>query len=261
MKGQIMSFFKRHSPQQITDLVFRDAAVSAIIADYANGLRDKHLLLYGPAGSGKSIAAQIILNTQLGDLAGSSVGKPINPREYGFEGFDPLLRDWSAQKIHGVPRGYTVVDEVDFFSDRMLQQLRAFIDSTDLGTIIVTTNNLHKLDEPFKDRFRKLLVERPTATDWATRAQAILAAEGVTLTAQQVSILLNGFQGSARELIEWLEDYALTFKRRSSSVQLTPAPVSQPALAPAPKFCSVTPPAGKTLINGRTLTRTQGAKK
>jgi hypothetical protein len=73
--------------------------------------------------------------------------------------------------------------------------------------------------------------------------------------------LLNGFQGSARELIEWLEDYALTFKRRSSSVQLTPPPVSQPALAPVPKFCSVTPPAGKTLINGRTLTRPQGAKK
>jgi DNA polymerase III delta prime subunit len=253
MKGQTMSFLTRHSPQKITDLVFRDATVGNIIDDYAQGLRDKHLLLYGPAGSGKSIAAQIILNIQAGDLAGTAVARPINPRDYEFEDFEPLLRDWSAQKMHGVARGYTVIDEVDFFSDRMREKLRAFIDSPELGTIIVTTNNLHKLDEPFKDRFRKLLVERPTAADWTTRAQVILAAEGVTLTAPQVNILLNGFEGSARELIEWLEDYALTFKRQP-----------QPVKAPVPhsnKPCGIRVLPGKTLINGQSLTRAQGAKK
>lgn len=248
-----MSFLTRHSPQQITDLVFRDATVGNIINDYAQGLRDKHLMLYGPAGSGKSIAAQIILNTQAGDLAGSAVARPINPRDYGFEDFDPLLRDWSAQKMHGVARGYTVIDEVDFFSDRMREKLRAFIDSTEMGTIIATTNNLHKLDEPFKDRFRKLLVERPTATDWTTRAQAILAKEGVTLTAQQVSILLKGFQGSARELIEWLEDYTLTFQRQPLISQATAAPPQKP--------CGIKVLPGKTLINGHSLTNAQGVKK
>ena len=247
-----MSFLTRHSPQQIAELVFRDATVGDIITDYANGLRDKHLMLYGPAGSGKSIAAQIILNTRAGDLAGSAVARPINPREYDFEDFGPLLRDWSAQKLHGAVRGYTVIDEVDFFSTHMQQKLRAFIDSTELGTIVVTTNNLHKLDEPFKDRFRKLLVERPTAADWTARAQAILAAEGVDLTAPQVSILLKGFQGSARELIEWLEDYTLSFKRQS---------LAQPQPAPAAKLCSITPPQGKTLINGRKLVSTKGASK
>lgn len=247
-----MSFLTRHSPRQIADLVFRDATVGSIITDYAQGLRDKHLLLYGPAGSGKSIAAQIILSTQVCELAGTAVARPINPRDYAHEDFEPLLHDWSVQRTNGVARGYTVIDEVDFFSDRMLQKLRAFIDGTELGTIIVTTNNLHKLDEPFKDRFRKLLVERPTAADWTARAQAILAAEGVTLTAQQVSILLKGFQGSARELIEWLEDYTLTFKRQSTA---------QPIPSPSPRPCSITPPAGKTLINGQKLINAQGTSK
>jgi replication-associated recombination protein RarA len=247
-----MTFITRHKPQQFTDLVFRDTNLAAIIDDYAQGLRDKHLLLYGPAGSGKSIAAQIIFNTQLGDLAGSSVGKPINPRDYNFEDFEPLLRDWSAQIVHGVARGYTVIDEVDFFSDRMREKLRAFIDSTELGTIIVTTNNLHKLDDPFKDRFRKQFVERPTAADWTMRAQAILAAEGVTLSADQVGILLKGFEGSARNLIEWLEDYALTLKRSPS--------ISPAAGVSAAKLCAVPPASHKTLINGRSLTSRQGNK-
>jgi replication-associated recombination protein RarA len=253
MKGQPMSFLTRHSPQQISDLVFRDATVGGIITDYAQGLRDKHLLLYGPAGSGKSIAAQIILSTQAGDLAGSAVARPINPRDYDHEDFEPLLRDWSAQMLHGVARGYTVIDEVDFFSPHMQQRLRAFIDSTELGTIIVTTNNLHKLDEPFKDRFRKLLVERPSATDWTARAQAILAAEGVMLTAQQVGILLKGFQGSARELIEWLEDYTLTFKRQPPSATATVNLNNTP--------CSIKVLPNKTLINGHSLTNAQGVKK
>ncbi|WP_445810645.1 ATP-binding protein [Yoonia sp.] len=248
-----MSFLTRHSPQQISDLVFRDATVGGIITDYAQGLRDKHLLLYGPAGSGKSIAAQIILSTQAGDLAGSAVARPINPRDYDHEDFEPLLRDWSAQMLHGVARGYTVIDEVDFFSPHMQQRLRAFIDSTELGTIIVTTNNLHKLDEPFKDRFRKLLVERPSATDWTARAQAILAAEGVMLTAQQVGILLKGFQGSARELIEWLEDYTLTFKRQPPSATATVNLNNTP--------CSIKVLPNKTLINGHSLTNAQGVKK
>lgn len=252
-----MTFITRHMPQQFTDLVFRDTNVASIIDDYAQGLRDKHLLLHGPAGSGKSIAAQIILKTQLGDLADSSVGKPINPRKYNFDSFDPLLRDWSAQRMHGVARGYTVIDEVDFFSHPMREKLRAFIDSTELGTIIVTTNNLHKLDEPFKDRFRHQLVQRPTSADWTMRAHSILAFEGVQLTIQQVSKLLDDFKGSARELIDWLEDYAFNFKRNPlQAVQLI-----QPSQSPVITSSVSTPPAGKSLINGRTLNSKRSLKK
>jgi DNA polymerase III delta prime subunit len=241
-----MTFIKQHSPKQIADLVFNDPNVAMTIADYAHGLRDKHLLLYGPAGSGKSIAAQMILETRVGDLAGTAVASPIHAKNYAFDDFGPLLNDWSVQKMQGVPRGYTVIDEVDQFSVTMLQKLRAFIDSTELGTIICTTNHLQKLDDPFKDRFRALLVERPTVSDWTARAQSILAAEGVTLTAQQVARLLNGFQGSARQLIEWLEDYVLAHKR-----QLQSSPSVEP---PAVTLNTVTLPTRKTLINGRSLT-------
>ena len=98
-----------------------------------------------------------------------------------------------------------------------------------------------------------MLVERPVAADWTARAQTILAAEGVILTKQQVDILLNGFQGSARELIELLEDYTLTFKRRPLNLQTTTAPAHKP--------CGIKVLPGKTLINGHSLTNAQGVKK
>lgn len=234
-----MTFATRHHPQTVQQLVFRDPIVARIIDDYAAGVRRQHLLLHGPAGSGKSIAAQIILDTYLANFVGTVLTKPINPRNYSYPDFDIVINTWNAQLMNGAPHGLTIIDEVDFFPSAMKQKLRAFIDGTQLGTIIATTNNLHKLDEPFKDRFRQVFVERPLNVDWTERAQEILTAEGINLDTTQTKTLLNNFEGSARNLINFLEDATLTLK--ASPTQATVLPPS----IPVPQTLS-----GKTVVNG-----------
>ena len=204
-----MAFIEMHVPNCVADLVFKDPYQSQIIKDYADGKRTKHLLLYGPAGSGKSEAAKIILRERLDDLSSGAFAKPINPKLYKFGDFNPLMMDWNYQMMQGSERGYSVIDEVDLFADEKHYLLRAFIDSTKLGTLICTTNNLHRLDDAFQDRFFKLMIERPSANDWIPRAQHILACEGMSYDKSQVSTLLKGFNGSARDLIDWLEEYTL----------------------------------------------------
>ena len=244
-----MKFIERHTPQNITELVFYDADVNAIINDYANGLLENHLLLHGPAGSGKSIAAKMILKNQLGSLANSALGTPIHPRSYPYKTFDTIMYSWSAQKTNGATHTYTIIDEIDRFSASMLEKLCDFIANIEHGTIICTTNKPHKLDDPFKDRFCKLHVKRPTAADWTNRAQTILAAEGVLLTKAQVETLLHGFEGSARELIEWLEHYVLNFKRNP----ISPVPPAQPSTVLASSSSSTAPTSNKAFINGKPL--------
>lgn len=234
-----MTFANRHEPQTIQQLVFRDPAVARIIADYASGARTQHLLLHGPAGSGKSIAAQIIINTHLADYVETVLTKPIHPKEYPHTDFTKLMNTWNSQIMNGATHGLTIINEVDEFTPSMQQKLRAFIDSTQLGTIIATTNVLHKLDEPFKDRFRIILVEHPQSIDWVKRAQEILAAEGKSLDAATVAVLLNGFEGSARKLIRFVEDTALKLKFPPTQV------VTSPPMAPTLISLSA-----KTLING-----------
>ena len=102
--------------------------------------------------------------------------------------------------------GCVVIDEVDQFSTAMQQKLRAFVDRYTMGLIISTTNNLHAVDQPFQDRCRCLKVAYPSVSQWLPRAQAILAREGIELTAEQTQDLLNGFQNSGRKLMDWLED-------------------------------------------------------
>lgn len=235
-----MTFVTRHHPNTLQQLVFRDPAVARIIADYASGTRTQHLLLHGPAGSGKSIAAQIIINTHLAGLTGTVLSQPIHPRDYPHSDFNLVMNTWNIQLLNGASHGLTIIDEIDFFSLNMQQKLRAFMANTQLGTIIATTNNLHKLDEPLKDRFRQVFVERPSSADWVKRAQDILVIEGVNLNAVQTATLLKGFEGSARSLINFLEDTVLTLK--ASPTQVASLPFSLPTL----QILS-----GKTLINGR----------
>lgn len=52
-----MKFDKKHRPQALNDVIFADADVKQTLEDYANNQRDKHLLLYGPKGTGKSVSA------------------------------------------------------------------------------------------------------------------------------------------------------------------------------------------------------------
>ena len=78
----------------------------------------------------------------------------------------------------------------------------------------------------FKIVFFKLMIERPSANDWIPRAQYILACEGMTYDKSQVSTLLKGFNGSARDLIDWLEEYTLRLGRRLPKAhgQIVPFP-------------------------------------
>jgi DNA polymerase III delta prime subunit len=113
----------------------------------------------------------------------------------------------------GAKMGCVVIDEVDQFSTTMQQKLRAFVDRYNMGLIICTTNNLHAVDQPLQDRCRCLKMGYPTIEQWAPRAQAILAGEGIELTKQQTSDLLQGFENSGRKMMDWLEDTVFDVKQ------------------------------------------------
>lgn len=122
--------------------MFENATNASIIAQYAAGQQTRHLLLYGPAGSGKSEAAKIIINTCVPAGLNSPFNQPIHPMSYKHDDFLSLLNDWNWEMSScGSPRGYTVIDEVDQFKPAMLMKLRAFMDEYgSVGTITSTTN-------------------------------------------------------------------------------------------------------------------------
>lgn len=219
-----MKFDKKHRPQILNDVIFASEDVKQVLEDYANNQRDKHLLLYGPKGTGKSVSAQLVLKERMGTIWQAGLCDPWNVKAYQAEhdNFGPVLTQWNWQLSMGARTGVSVLDEIDQFSLPMQHKLRAFIDQYEMGMVIATTNNLHSVDGPLKDRFRCLLVEYPNLQQWVPRVVAVMAAENIPVTATQAASLLQGFEGSGRKLDDWLEDYVFRLRRAMTQVTTPP---------------------------------------
>ena len=230
-----MKFDKKYRPLQLADVVFADATVNQILMDYANCERDKHLLLYGPKGTGKSVSARLILKERMGAIWQNGLGDPWNAKAYqaDHDTFAPILTQWNWQLSMGAHQGCSVFDELDQFSLHMQHKLRAFIEDNEMGMIIATTNNLHLIDDPLKDRFRTVLVDYPSVEQWVPRVMSVLAAEGIPITAAQAKALLTGFAGSGRALDDWMEDYVLSLQRMMN--KSTQRPPNHSRLLSAPQ--------------------------
>jgi hypothetical protein len=128
----------------------------------------------------------------------------------------------------GARTGVSVFDEIDQLTLPMQHKLRAFIDQYEMGMVIATTNNLHLVDGPLKDRFRPILVETPSVTQWVPRVVSVMAAEGIPITSAQATELLKGFEGSGRKLDDWMEDYVFRLQGIMTRVTAQTATTAQP---------------------------------
>ena len=216
-----MKFEHKHRPHSLGDIIFADAHVAGVIQETASGVRDNHIILHGPRGSGKSETARLLQQARLGNEAQGVFADPIHAKTYEYESFEPILTTWNWQIMAGARMGCVVIDEVDQFSTAMQQKLRAFVDRYSTGLILCTTNNLHAVDQPLQDRCRCLKVTYPTIEQWAPRAQALLAREGIELTKQQTCDLLNGFENSGRKMMDWLEDTVIDWRNVQSKIPNT----------------------------------------
>jgi hypothetical protein len=226
-----MKFDQKHRPQNLNDVIFANSDVQQTLQDYIDNRRDKHLLLYGPKGTGKSVSAQIVLKERMGVIWQQGIADPWNAKAYQakHDTLSPVLQQWNWQLSMGAHTGCSVIDEIDQFTLPMQQKLRAFIDQYEMGMVIATTNNLHLVDGPLKDRFRPLFVEYPSVQQWVPRVVAVLGREGIPVTPTQAAGLLEGFEGSGRTLDDWMEDYALRLQQMMSQLTAQTSAPDQPA--------------------------------
>jgi DNA polymerase III delta prime subunit len=207
-----MSFDLAHLPRSFADLVIADPLNAAVIKSYIDGPPAKPLLIAGPPGAGKTEAARVIAQSYFAtrniqhhkwELNGASAGKKLE---------ELIMAEVNHQMFGNSDKALIVINEIDELDLRSVQPaFREFMDDKrHLIRFVATTNHKNRIMGAMLSRFRVVDLMPPSNLDWVNRAKAILEAEGLSPTRNDVVLMLQNFQGSARDLIDLLEETVVT---------------------------------------------------
>lgn len=201
-----MTFAERHRPRSVQDLVFADPTVAAIIHRYAHARPSKPLLLYGEPGTGKSEALRLIAETHFAQAGIECADFTLNGGDAAKGFYNKMLNMAQLQMWPVGTPAIIVIDELDELEGAFPGKTRTFIEQHKSVQLLASTNYIKKIKPALQSRMRCVEVKKPTNADWVPRAQAILTAEGATVTQTQVQQIMQNFTGDARDFIDYLEE-------------------------------------------------------
>ncbi len=217
-----MSFDLKYLPQQFSDLVIADPNNAAIIQSYVLGPPAKPLLLAGVPGAGKTEAARIIAKSYFAQRDSTAVHWEHNGASVTKTLDQQFMSEANVQKIsmNVSDKAVIVINEIDEMDLRTVQPIfRQFMDDKrHLFHFIATTNYKNRLMGALLSRFRVVDLTPPSNLDWVPRVKSILEAEGLNPSTADVVQMLAGFTGSARELIDFVEESVFTSRSLQQSV-------------------------------------------
>ena len=169
---------EKYRPKDVDGYVFTDVSVKEQVQEWIKDGHIPHLLLHGPAGTGKTTLAKILVN-QLG-IDSYDFLQVNASRDNGV--------DFLKTKIEGfvstLPFGHlkvVLLDEADYLSPNAQGLLRGLMETyAAQARFILTCNLVHKVITPLKSRCTELHINKTDQVDFFTRAATVLATEQVT---------------------------------------------------------------------------------
>jgi len=200
---------EKYRPRNFEEVVGQDEVVKKV-QNLTKSLNIPHLLFAGPAGTGKSTLALIVVKELFGadwkenylDLNASD--------ERGIDVVRQKVKDFARTKAFGnVPFKIIFLDEADALTREAQQALRRTMENfTSTCRFILSVNYSSKIIDPIQSRcaiFRFKLLEKK---DIERRVRFIAQEERLQVTEQTITALYEASEGDFRRVINLLQSCA-----------------------------------------------------
>lgn len=205
------------TPTSLEDFVFLNKKAESNLRAIVTGAKPipSHakcgIILYGEVGAGKTTLAKRIPFLIEQNRGGLDPYWSFDHCANGIEGLKVVKRLMNAAGFARVTQSglyFAVLDNADNLDAKAQNALRCAMDSVP-AVFILTTNHLQAIDLGVKDRSHLIEMTAAPAVKWLGVFKALIELRGgVALSDELLMKVIDGCNGSAREIINAAEDIA-----------------------------------------------------
>lgn len=197
---------EKYRPRKFEEVVGQEEIIKRV-KSLTNSLNLPHLLFAGPAGTGKSTLALIIVRELFGESWRENYLELNASDERGIDVVRQKVKDFARTKAIGdVPFKVIFLDEADALTREAQQALRRTMENyTSTCRFVLSCNYSSKILDPIQSRcvvFRFQLLEKK---DIKKRIDIICKGEGLTVTNEAFDVLYESSGGDCRRIINTLQ--------------------------------------------------------
>jgi replication factor C small subunit len=199
---------EKYRPSTIDGYVFTDPAQREQIEYFVKEKSVPHLLLTGPAGTGKTTLAKILVNEL--DIDSYDFLQVNASRDNGV--------DFLKTKIEGfvstLPFGdlkIVLLDEADYLSHNAQAILRGLMETyQSQARFILTANLAHKIINPLKSRCTQVVIDKTDQTEFTARAATVLVTEGIEFELDTLDSYVKATYPDLRSCLKLLQSNSVS---------------------------------------------------
>jgi replication factor C small subunit len=190
---------EKYRSQTLEDYVGNET-IKKSIQQYLNQNDIQNFIFYGPAGTGKTTLAKLIVNNLDCDYIyiNASDERGIETIRDKVQGFASVASFKSLKVI--------ILDEADFLTIQAQASLRNIIETFSRTTrFILTCNYVERIIDPLQSRCQVLKIVPPSKQEIANHIHTILSKENVEIESNDLKSVVNRFYPDLRKMLNTLQ--------------------------------------------------------